>query len=241
MTQDRTYIALDIETATPFPQKTDWRAHRPLGVACAVLDSPGWRDPQVWHSWNRDGTVAERMTKKDLQRLVRALQYNTRPEGGQTIATWNGAGFDFDVLAEESGMSDECRDIALSHVDLMLHIMVHTGYPVSLAAAAEGMGLPGKSEGIDGELAPVLWQNNDRDKVIRYCAQDSRLTLDAVNAAERMGEIRWTSRSGRPMSMPVNPRWLTVREAISSPEPDTSWMSEAIPRSTFTGWLEGAP
>ena len=46
------------------------------------------------------------------------------------------------------------------------------------------------------------------------------------------------SARGRPMSLPVKPGWLTVREAISSPEPDTFWMSEPIPRSTFTGWLE---
>ena len=241
MSSARTYIALDIETSTPFPQNVDWRTHRPLGVACAVMDSPGWRTPQVWHSWNPDGTIAERMTRKDLQRLVRALQYNTRPERGQTIATWNGAGFDFDVLAEESGLKDECRNIALSHVDLMLHIMVHTGYPVSLAAAADGMGLPGKSDGMSGEIAAALWQENDRDKVVQYCAQDSRTTLEAANAAEQMGEIRWTSRSGRAMSLPMDPGWLTVREAIGIPEPDTSWMSGPILRSTFTGWLDEKP
>ena len=241
MTKGRTYIALDIETSTPFPQNTDWRTHRPLGVACAVIDSPKWRVPSIWHSWNPDGTIAERMTQKDLQRLVRALQYNTRPEHGHTIVTWNGAGFDFDVLAEESGMNDECRDIALSHIDMMLHIMVHTGYPVSLAAAADGMGLPGKSEGMSGKIAATLWQDNDRDKVVQYCAQDSRITLEAANAAEQMGEIRWTSRSGRPMALAMNPGWLTVGAAIRSPEPDTSWMSEPISRSTFTGWLEGKP
>ena len=32
--------------------------------------------------------------------------------------------------------------------------------------------------------------------------------------------------------------WLTVREALRLPEPDTSWMSNPIPRRQFTQWLK---
>jgi hypothetical protein len=31
--------------------------------------------------------------------------------------------------------------------------------------------------------------------------------------------------------------WLTVREALELPLPNTSWMDEPWPRERFTGWL----
>ena len=78
------------------PTEHRLQTHRPLIIARAAIDSPDWRNPQVWHSSNTDGTVAKRMTRKDLQSLSSALQYNTHPDGGRTILTWNGTGFDFD-------------------------------------------------------------------------------------------------------------------------------------------------
>ena len=39
----RRYLAFDIETAKPFPENRDWRAIRPLGIACAA--AYGQEDP----------------------------------------------------------------------------------------------------------------------------------------------------------------------------------------------------
>ena len=51
-------------------------------------------------------------------------------------------GFDLDVVAEESGMFQECRRMARNHVDMMFHLLCLLGYGVSLDSAAKGMGLP---------------------------------------------------------------------------------------------------
>jgi hypothetical protein len=37
--------------------------------------------------------------------------------------------------------------------------------------------------------------------------------------------------------MPLPRGWLTVREAMRLPLPDTSWMPRPISRRRFTGWL----
>ena len=42
----------------------------------------------------------------------------TQVENGYTIVTWNGLGFDFDILADESQMLAECRQLAIGHVQL---------------------------------------------------------------------------------------------------------------------------
>jgi hypothetical protein len=44
-----------------------------------------------------------------------------------TIVTWNGTGFDFDILAEESGMLAECKGLAVNHVDMMFHVLCRLG------------------------------------------------------------------------------------------------------------------
>ena len=47
------------------------------------------------------------MSRQEAAGLVRYLA--TQVAQGYTVVTWNGVGFDFDVLAEESGMLEECR------------------------------------------------------------------------------------------------------------------------------------
>jgi hypothetical protein len=146
--------------------------------------------------------------------------------------------FDIDVLAEESGMLDQCRCLALSHVDLMFHAFCQLGRGVGLDAAARGMGVAGKREGMTGELAPVLWAKGRREEVLRHVGQDVRTTLELARACEACGELRWVSRSGMIRSMPLPGGWLAVDDALRLPLPDTPWMtSEPWPRERFTGWM----
>ena len=111
-------------------------------------------------------------------------------------------GFDFDILAEESGMLEECRDLAVSHVDMMFHVFCQLGYGVGLDAAARGMELAGKSKGMSGVLAPVLWAEGRREEVLEYVAQDVRTTLESGNGLrslrhasldrpQRQAAVRW--------------------------------------------------
>jgi hypothetical protein len=227
----RRYLALDIETAK-LPEG-DWRSCRPLGISCAATLPGDSREPVLWHGDDRV-RPADRMSREEAAALVRYL--SEKVAQGYTLFTWNGVGFDLDVLAEESGLFETCRTLALAHVDLMFHVLCRLGYGVSLDAAARGMDIAGKLEGIKGADAPVLWAEGRREEVLRYVGQDVRTTLDLARACEGCGELRWVARSGRLRRMTLREGWLTVREALELPLPDTSWMDEPWPRERFTGW-----
>ena len=229
------YLAFDIETIKPFPDGEDWRPHRPLGMSCAAAHSEDM--DLTWFSRNSDGTIADQMSPEDLRAMVEELATLTQPENGYTIVTWNGLGFDFDVLAEESGMQDVCERMALYHVDMMFHLFAVKGYLLGLETASKGMGLPGKTEGMDGRKAIEMWADGDRQPVIDYCAQDVRATLDLALECQKQGRLEWQSRSGRRQILAIRGGWMNVKEAMSIQEPDTSWMTDPIPRSNFTGWL----
>jgi hypothetical protein len=223
------YLALDIETARVVPpDASDWHSHRPLGIACAATLLAGCEEPTLWHG-------GDRMSREEAAALVRYL--TDQVAQGFTLLTWNGLGFDLDVLAEESGLRPECRALAASHVDLMFHAFCQLGHGVGLDAAARGIRLAGKTKGMKGADAPVLWAEGKREEVLRYVAQDVRASLELAVACERCGELRWVARSGKVRCMALGKGWLTVGEALELPLPDTSWMSEPWSREKFTGWL----
>ena len=71
------------------------------------------------------------MTRADAESLVQYL--SKMADDGFTILTWNGLGFDFDILAEESAACWRvARQCAFGHVDMMFHIVCSLGYPVAL-------------------------------------------------------------------------------------------------------------
>jgi hypothetical protein len=175
------------------------------------------------------------MSQEDAGRLVTALL--EAGEAGYSILTWNGLGFDFEILAEESGRVADCRELALDHVDMMFHLFCQLGYAVGLDRAARGMGLAGKSPGMSGELAPLYWSQGRRQEVMAYVAQDVRTTLDLAKTAGELKFLSWQSKAGIRQQLALPRGWLTVREALALPKPDTSWMARPWPRSRFTGWL----
>jgi hypothetical protein len=56
------------------------------------------------------------------------------------------------------------------------------------------MGIAGKTEGMNGKLAPALWAEGKRDEVLRHVAQDVRTALDLATACESCGVFRWVAR-----------------------------------------------
>jgi hypothetical protein len=151
--------------------------------------------------------------------------------------SWNGLGFDFDILAEESLAGAHCRDCALSHVDMMFHIVCALGYPVALDKGAQGMGVPGKPAGMSGVKAPILWAQGRHQAVLDYVSQDVRIAMQIAEAAEKRRKFEWITRKGTKSALPLPRGWLTVSEALVLPEPDTSWMSNPMKRQDFIGWL----
>ncbi len=234
----RKYLAFDIETAADIPGPDfNWRPHRPIGITCAAIVASDASQPVVWHGKTGAGAPAARMTRDEARELVKTLV--EKAAEGYTIITWNGLGFDFDVLAEESGAAEPCRELALGHVDMMFHIFCEKGFPVSLEKAATAMGIAGKLEGLSGWQAPRLWGQGEHQKVLDYVAQDVRVALQVAQAAESKKSFSWKTQKGTTSSLPLRRGWLSVRDALQLPEPDTSWMSNPIPRKSFSGWLGG--
>ena len=230
------YLAFDIETSKDVPgDDFNWRPHRPLGISCAATLASDVDQPLLWHGKTRDGLPGERMSPQDAQRLVQYLGKMTA--AGFTILSWNGLGFDFDILAEESGDAAQCKELALTHVDMMFHVFCCLGYPVALDKAAQGMGLPGKPPGMSGYKAPQLWAQGHFKEVLEYVAQDVRTAMQIAQTCEQRRSFEWITRKGTKSSFPLANGWLPVREAVQLPEPDTSWMSTPLSRLDFTAWL----
>jgi hypothetical protein len=132
----RKYLAFDIETAKVLPRDVvggDILAHRPLGITCAAALATDKKESQLFYSTDASGIPSAQMRKDDLSALVDFL--TDQIKNGYTIVTHNGLGFDFDVLAEESGCLNDCRKLAIGHVDTMFHVFCCKGFGVGLDKA----------------------------------------------------------------------------------------------------------
>ncbi|MCI0493220.1 MAG: ribonuclease H-like domain-containing protein [Planctomycetes bacterium] len=233
----RKYLAFDLETSKDVPgEDFNWKPHRPLGISCAAAFPVDAKKPILWHGKNANGDPTERMSKAEARRLVQELLRYVA--NGYTVLTWNGLGFDFDILAEESATRDECKELALNHVDMMFHVFCDRGFPVALDKAAQALAIPGKPPGMSGLLAPQLWAQGRYRDVLDYVAQDVRIALQVALKCEERRRFEWITRKGTTSSINLARGWLIVREAFRLPEPDTSWMDSPIPRRDFTQWLD---
>ena len=120
---------------------------------------------------------------------------------------------------------------------MMFHVFCDRGFPVALDKAAQALGIPGKPEGMSGLLAPQLWAQGRYQEVLDYVAQDVRIAFQIARVCEQKRRFQWKTQRGKTSSLNLPQGWLTVREAMRLPPPDTSWMDRAIPRRTFTNWL----
>ena len=231
---ERRLLSFDIETAKSVPgEDFNWRPHRPLGIACAATLTTDSGEVRLWNGKTKDGKPSKQMTLADAQSLVQYLA--KMASDGFTILTWNGLGFDFDVLAEESVALAGCRQCALNHVDMMFHVVCSLGFPVSLDSAAR-MGLPGKPPGMSGIKAPELWAAGRHQEVLDYVTQDVRTVIEIARAVEKRRRFEWITRKGTRKTMPLPGGWLTVEKALQLPEPDTSWMTQPLKRQQFMAW-----
>ena len=231
----RRFLAFDLETAKDIPgDDFNWRPHRPLGITCAATLTSDGGELRHWSTAATQAKHAPRMSRADVLGLVRFLE--ARSAEGYAILTWNGLGFDFDILAEESGAIPRCRALALSHVDMMFHIFCVKGFRVGLSKAAEGMSVPGKPAGMSGLQAPQMWAQGRYEEVLAYVAHDVRIALQIAQAAETRRKFTWITGKGSPGVMALPNGWLPVPDALRLPEPDTSWMRNPPKRREFLNW-----
>lgn len=230
------YLAFDLETAKEFPEGEDWQNHRPLGISCAAARSNCVAEPMIWHGSATAGQPSAKMSREEVRILVQTLVSYVN-EKGYTLVTWNGLSFDLPILAEESGLVSECKELATHHVDMMFHVMCLRGHFLGLDNAAKGMGLEGKTAGMSGADAPRLWAEGRYKEVLDYLAQDVRTTCDLALFCQEKKVLRWTSPQGNLQRIDLHTGWLTVANATKLPEPDTSWMTDPPKRGDFLFWL----
>lgn len=241
--------SFDIETATITPDNDDPHKYRPLGICVAAtqlvdtsLGVLGIRPALEWHApvYSPDEMIAPKMDPVSINILIGYLQGAW--EDGWVPLTWNGLGFDFDILAEEA--ADQrgralCAHLALYHYDMAFHMLCSKGFMIGMQAAALGLGLHGKSDGMHGDLAPKLWAESraSQDKVVAYVKQDVQTTSEIALKLIETHKLPWTSQKGRRNEWPV-PELLNVQEALALPEPDTSWMTNPRQRESYYRWTK---
>ena len=235
-------VAFDLEIVKDIPEGVEWKDIRPLGISCAAsLPNTEALSALFFHKEIDVGLPESgNMTQQEVKYLVQDLMFLVN-DGGYTLVTWNGLGFDFDILSEESGMHDQCRELALDHIDMMFHFLCIKGYPVGLDTVAKGLGFGGKMAGMSGALAPQLWASpnlNDRLRVLRYVHQDAVSTLEIYEKSTELKQVPWIAKSGRPNTLYLNDGWKTVKECLEFPLPDTSCIDKPLDRKYFYSFTE---
>jgi len=254
--------SFDIEIAKEV-EGGDWQAQRPLGISCAAVMLPidTWKGPDKDIQYFYEIDILQRpvmqpkMSQNSAAGLVRHLA--GLAAGGYTLITVNGLGFDFQVLAEESGMWKECATLALyHHCDLMLLPVAHQrmGWRVGLQTFAEGANVEGKKHEVtlksgetlhdmNGAMAPRLWAQGEHNAVLDYLGDDVRATLETAVVALDLGRLGWESRKGKwyeialPRGENGRPYLPTVSEVLRwSPRPDVSWMENPSTPESLAGW-----
>lgn len=226
-------IAFDIELASvvdiPAGGDLDQLGPFDLAVAAARDDRGGtW----TWHGVE-DGRPASKMSSADARAVL--VHLRERQLAGEHVVAWNGVGFDLKWLGAAADAARLAGEVALDSFDPMLQIFHARGFPIALAAAAEGLGVAAKKS-MHGAEAPKAWARGEHDRVIEYVNGDCALTLEVAQRILATKGMRWITKKGTPATEPMA-RFLTAREMLCLPPPDQSWMSTPIPRERFYAWI----
>jgi len=228
-------VAFDIETANliDLAPGQDLDSAGPLDISCAaaVTDSGALRH---WYMKDPSGAphgTLDASTARELLAWLREQQLS-----GAKVCAWNGLSFDLRWIAHAAGDRKLAAEVALDLYDPMFQFLCQRGFPIGLASVGEALGI-GEKKLMSGADAPREWAQGDRRKVLDYVAGDCRITEAIVARIEELREVRWKTKKGTTSRESI-PRLLKVRECLALPLPDTSWMSEPIPRSKFHAWLE---
>lgn len=232
------FAAFDLEIAKEIPENGKWQSVSPLGITCAAVAFSDNTEPIIWKG-------IPHLTQSECQKIV--LRLKEIENSGYTIVTWNGCGFDFAVLAEESGLLETCGELALNHVDLMLIVTFTKGWFLSFQKALLGAGLKGKRKSVtlsngaileqmDGKKAPKMWSDGEYEAVLSYLKDDVLQLINLVEVVRKIEEIRWKSTTNTTIFVKV-PKIFTVLECFNIPQPDVTWMKSPPTRKQFIEWI----
>lgn len=222
------FCAFDLEIARPFS------AGRPFGISCAaaaVWDGETY-EVKTWYPGAGFAPAGEalypQMVPAEVQEMASFLIDLQVP-----IVTWNGLGFDFRTVAEEcEDWADDVKTLALGHIDIGFQMVCQMGYMIKLSVAAAALGAGGKTEGVQGDLAPFMWngfgigETSDirvlaeerlaplgikpgsrmaQDMCLQYVRQDAILTGNVYRALLPRKGFRWITAKGRLSWKPWEP------------------------------------
>jgi len=217
-------VAFDLETATVLP---DGAYITDVGISCAGTHKSDQNDPVIVYE------KKPQISKNTAQRLVGELEGYIKD--GYTIVTVNGCGFDFRILAEESGLYARCAHMAVGHVDLMLLMQFQYGWRVGLDAMLAGMGFDpkvkiirlasGEKREFNGGDFPALWRQGEYKALLPYIRRDASGTLDAAQYVLRNGQMDWVNQKGKSVYRRIN-GFNHVIQLFGLPLPPTKWMLE---------------
>jgi hypothetical protein len=225
LTRPGSWIGLDIET-TPIVDDA-----LPSGITCAAA---GTSDGSVvhWYTLGSEGLPEPQMDPETVGGMLAWLRHWQL--AGHRLVAWNGAGFDLQVMAAVAGQWQLAAQLLPGLHDPMFQMLCQRGFPVALARAAEGLGIPlGKT--MAGEEAPEAWTRGEYSRVLEYVAGDVLMTIRVTEAIEQWGALRWVTRRGTVGHGPF-PAVRTVAGSRALPSPDQSWLDDPIPPSRPIGW-----
>jgi hypothetical protein len=228
-------LAFDVEISDVFEAAPgdDLRRYEPFHISVAATAAPSGAEV-VWYSTDEQGVPHMNLTQVEARRLLSYLEEKQHDEGC-AVCAWNGLNFDFRWLGFAAEDMETAARVALKSYDPMFQFFNQRGFPISLAKAAEGMGIEQKKL-MHGADAPKRWRDGEYQAVMEYVLGDCQITNQIVAAILERREVRWVTARGDKRFEPM-PTLKTVAEVIKEPIADQSWMDSPLSKGSFYDWI----
>lgn len=154
---------------------------------------------------------------------------------GERLFTWNGTGFDYQLLARLTGRYAECAELCVNSYDPCFQALCMQGFPVGLDPAARAMGFARKE--MEGASAPLLWPTERWAEVVEYGKNDAIRLKQVVLEIMRSGGLRWITRKGGLMCLPM-PKFLTVKQCLQIPFNPPYWVTDPLIPTEVVKWWD---
>ncbi len=227
-------LSFDIEISNVFDLRPgeDINKYAPFDVAVAATLIDGG-EQRLWYSTGPADKPLLNMDRRCARELLDYLEQMQKAD--HAVCAWNGLSFDLPWIARAADDAQAATRVARALYDPMFQFFKLKGFPVSLAAAAQGLGVPLKKS-MAAEDAPREWRAGRHQRVLDYVLGDARMTNEIVSAILQKKQLAWITRRGERKTAPF-PRLKSVAECLLDPMPDQSWMKTPLPQEKFTAWL----
>jgi hypothetical protein len=227
------FLGFDIEISNVFElrQGEDIDRYAPFDISVAATDVDKG-EQRTWLSIGPNGKPQPNLQRKEATELLDYL--NRMQRAGHALVAWNGLSFDLRWIGHAAGDLPKAAEIALKIYDPMFQFFKLKGFPIGLAAVAQGMGIASRKL-MNGSDAPIQWRDGNHDAVCKYVLCDARMTVEIATAIRTSREISWITQRGSRSSVPLA-QLRSVAECLRDPMPDQSWMNTPIPQTKFAGW-----